>query len=177
MSAPPVKLNFTGRRTRVTVAGVLLLLVGVGATAATCIEYRLLEARRAGLTLKLDALNRQTHRDPAQDMRNAALSEAAGGVVRQLGAAWTGLLAELEGASHDSAADIALLSIEPDAGKHNVRITGESRDLPGVLAYVERLQTVASLRYPTLESHDVRSDDPQHPVRFALSAEWRQLRE
>lgn len=87
---------------------------------------------------------------------------------------WTGLLKELEGASHDTASDIALLSVEPDESKHMVRVTGESRDLPRVLAYVGRLQTSALLRYPMLETHEVRSDDPQRPVRFAVSAEWRQ---
>jgi len=68
-----------------------------------------------------------------------------------------------------------LLSVEPDRVKHHVRITGESRDLPRVLAYVQRLRTSARLRYPMLESHDVKTDDPQHPVRFAMTAEWREL--
>src|SRR2546430_10623420 len=36
-------------------------------------------------------------------------------------------LAELESASRDSSGQIAVLSIEPDAVKHNVHITGESR--------------------------------------------------
>jgi hypothetical protein len=55
-----------------------------------------------------------------------------------------------------------------------VHITGESRDLPRVLAYLGRLQSSALLRYPMIDSHEVRTDDPQRPVRFALSAEWRQ---
>ncbi|HEX8783204.1 MAG TPA: PilN domain-containing protein, partial [Steroidobacteraceae bacterium] len=81
------------------------------------------------------------------------------------------LLAELETASRDSA-EIALLSVEPDHAKHYLRITGESRDLPRILAYVQRLQTSSLLRYPMLESHDLKTDDPQHPVRFAMTAEW-----
>jgi len=56
-----------------------------------------------------------------------------------------------------------------------VRITGESRDLPLVLAYVQRLQSSAMLRYPMLDTHDVKIDDPQRPIRFALTAEWREL--
>jgi hypothetical protein len=55
-----------------------------------------------------------------------------------------------------------------------VRITGESRDLPMVLAYLDRLQTSALLRYPMLDTHEIKADDPQHPVRFALTAEWRE---
>jgi hypothetical protein len=44
-----------------------------------------------------------------------------------------------------------------------------------VLAYVQRLQTSTLLRYPMLDSHDVKTDDPQRPVRFAMTAEWREL--
>jgi len=29
------------------------------------------------------------------------------------------------------------------------------------------------LRYPMLESHELRKDDPEHPLRIKLSAEWR----
>jgi hypothetical protein len=94
--------------------------------------------------------------------------------VRELGTPWSQLLAELEAASSDTTGNVALLSVEPDHAKHHVRITGESRDLPRVLAYVQRLQGNALLRHPMLESHDVKTDDPQHPVRFALTAEWKE---
>ena len=175
MSAPLlISVDFSGRRAPLTLAGTLLLVVGVLGTAGAWIEYRQLEASRAGLELKLAAVNRSKHRDPAQDARNASLTQEAGKIAQELTTPWTPLLAELEAASQDSASDIALLSVEPDASKHIVRVTGESRDLPRVLAYVGRLQTSALLRYPMLENHEVRSDDPQRPVRFAVSAEWRQ---
>ena len=96
-------------------------------------------------------------------------------MAQELGTQWTSLLTELEAASRDSADQVALLSVEPDHTKRYVRITGESRDLPRVLAYVQRLQTSALLRYPMLESHDVKTDDPQRPVRFAMTAEWKDL--
>jgi len=176
VSAPPlISVDFASRRRRLTLAGTLLLLAGATAVAAACLEYRRVEASRTGLELKLAAANRRTHRDPAQDVRNAAQGEEADQVALELGRPWTQLLAELEAASHDAAGEVALLSIEPDEVKHHVRITGESRDLPGVLAYVERLQANAQLDYPMLESHDVRSDDPQHPVRFVIGADWRPL--
>jgi hypothetical protein len=175
MSAPPlISVDFSGRRRPLTLAGALLLMSGALATAAACVEYRRLDASRAGLELKLAAADRRTHHDPAQDARNAGLTEEAGHIAQELGTPWTHLLAELEGASHDSASDIALLSVEPDEAKHLVHVTGESRDLTHVLAYVGRLQTSALLRYPMIESHELRTEDPQRPVRFALSAEWRQ---
>jgi len=175
MSAPLVNIDFVGRRPAVTLAGGLLLLAGVGAAIAAGFEYQLLEARRAGLELKLEAASRHGDRQTAQEVESAALNEEAARLAQQLGTPWTKLLAELEAASHDSDGQIALLSVKPDQAKHNVRITGESRDLPVALAYVQRLQSSSLLRYPMLDSHDVRSDDPQRPVRFAMTAEWREL--
>jgi len=175
MSAPRVSIDFVSRRRPLTLAGAVLLALGAGAVTATYLEYSSIEARRGGIESKLQAFNRRSQRDPAQELRAAALSEEAGRVAEELATPWTSLLAELEGASRDSAEQIALLSVEPDHAKHHVRITGESRDLPRVLAYVQRLQSSALLRYPMLESHDVKTDDPQHPVRFAMTAEWREL--
>lgn len=173
MSARRISLDFVSRRRPLTLAASLLLILGAGAVAAAYLEYRAIEDRRAGLELKLQALNQRTHRDPAQEQRSAALTEEASRIADELGTPWTALLAELETASRDSA-EIALLSVEPDHAKHYLRITGESRDLPRILAYVQRLQTSSLLRYPMLESHDLKTDDPQHPVRFAMTAEWQE---
>lgn len=174
MSGPPVRLSFVHRPARVTVLGGALLVVGVAAAATAYFGYRELDSRRAGLELKLDAALRRAHRDPALDLRAQGLSIEAGRVAEELGTPWTKLLGELEAASHDSSGQIAVLSIAPDHTKRLVHITGESRDLPTALAYVQRLQQSSLLRYPMLDSHDVRTDDPQHPVRFGLSAEWRE---
>jgi hypothetical protein len=175
MSAPRISVDFVAQRRPLSVGGALLLLLGVGAATATYLEYRQVEERRAGLELKLQEVSHRNQRDPAQERRVAAQSEEAGHLAAELGTPWTNLLAELEAASRDSADQIALLSVEPDHAKHNLRITGESRDLPLVLAYVQRLQASTLLRYPMLESHEVKADDPQRPVRFAMTAEWREL--
>lgn len=174
MSAPPVQLDFVRQRAPLTTVGAVLLLLGLGAAATAYLEYRHLEGRRAGLELKLEAALRSSHRDPALDARAAGLTAEAGRVAQELGTPWTKLLAELEAASRDSTGAVALLSIEPDHAKRVVHITGESRDLPLVLAYLGRLQGSTLLRYPMLDSHDVKTDDAQRPVRFAMSAEWRE---
>lgn len=174
-NAPSVELNFVARRRPVTLASAALLLLGAGATAASYIEYRQLEGHRAALELRLDAALRSAHRDPATDLRAQGLSAEAGRIAQELGTPWTELLAELEAASGASTNQVAVLSIEPDHSKRLVHITGESRDLPTALAYVERLQKSTALRYPMLDSHDLKTDDPQRPVRFSLSAEWRAL--
>jgi hypothetical protein len=88
---------------------------------------------------------------------------------------WTLLLSELEQASKESQGQVALLGVEPDHAKHNVRVSAEARTLALALAYVQRLQSSRSLEYPMLDRHEIRADDPQHPVRFELTGEWRDL--
>ena len=175
MNARSIELDFVARRRPLTLAGAVLLVLGAGAAITAYVEYRHLEGRRAALELRLDAAVRSAHRDPGTDLRAQGLSAEAGRIAQELGTPWTALLAELEAASGDSTNQVAVLSIEPDHAKRLVHITGESRDLPTALAYVQRLQQSTLLRYPMLDSHDVKSDDPQRPVRFALSAEWRAL--
>jgi hypothetical protein len=175
MNAPPVFLDFAGRRVRTTLVSVMLLVLGLAAAVAACLQYRAIQARRAGLELRLETLLRHSQHDPASDQRSAHLAEEAARAALELGTPWTSLLAELEIASRDTKGEVAVLSVEPDHEKHRVHITAESRDLPLALAYVQTLQASRSLRYPMLDSHEVRSDDAQRPVRFAMTAQWREL--
>jgi len=172
MKAPRVTVDFVGRRAALTPAGALLLLLAAGAAGGVFLEYRSIETRRAALEIKLDAAMRRAERTPSDDAHAAGMMAEAGRIASELGAPWTGLLAELELASHDSAENVALLSVEPDSGKHRVHITAESRDLPTALAYLKRLQASRLLRFPMLDSHDVRPDVPERPVLFALTADW-----
>jgi hypothetical protein len=171
MSAPLVRLDFATPRSRVRPMGLVILLLGCVAATAAVLEYQAMEARRAGLELKLAQYTRQT-RDAHSGPRAAHLNEEATRVATELGTPWTKLLAELEVASRDTDGKVAVLSIEPDHEKHRVHISGESGTLALTLAYVSRLQATQSLRYPMLDSHEIKQDDPQHPVRFALTADW-----
>jgi hypothetical protein len=175
MSGPLVCLDFAAPHGRTTLTGIALLVFGVFALTAAGFEYYSLNTQRAGLQLRLSAALRLNRPDPHSEARTARANDAAAGVATELGAPWTAMLADLELASRDSAGQVAILAIEPDHEKHRVRISGESRDLPGALAYLNRLQTGSSLQYPMLESHEVRADDKEHPVRFTLTADWRAL--
>jgi hypothetical protein len=54
-----------------------------------------------------------------------------------------------------------------------VRVSAEARTLELALHYVERLQSSRSLEYPMLDRHEIRSTDPQRPVRFELTGLWK----
>lgn len=174
MSAPPILLDFAKPRIRTTATGVLLLLFGLCAVSAAAFEYRRETMKQAGLEVQLAAVLRRSSHQPANDAHVARLSEEATRITRELGTPWTAMLAELEAASQDTKGQIAVLSVEPDHDKHRVRINAESRDLSLALAYVKRLQDSKSLRYPMLDSHEVVAADNEHPIRFAMTADWRE---
>jgi hypothetical protein len=175
MSGPLVTLDFVAPIGRTTFTGVALLMFGLAALGAAGFEYYSLNTQRAGLELRLAASLRQSRPDPRSDARTAKANDAAAGVAVELGTPWTAMLADLELATRDSQGRVAILAVEPDHEKHRVRISGESRDLTGALAYLERLQAGSTLQYPMLDSHEVVADDKEHPVRFTLTADWRAL--
>jgi hypothetical protein len=175
MTAPQITLDFAAPRVRTTVSGVAFLVFGLSSVALAGMEYHSMTARRASLELRLAAALRSSSGSRVEKLHAAELSEKSTAIARELGTPWTAVLADLESASQATHGQIAVLSIEPDHEKHRVRINAESRDLPGALSYVVRLESSPSLRYPMLDSHEVIADDKEHPVRFALTADWREL--
>jgi len=167
----PVKLDFVAPVHQAPLAGAALCVVGLAAALALGLAFDRELAERSRLDAALGATARPRHSAPTPESLKSAAEAAT--VERELGIPWTRLLAELEAASHDSAASVSLLHVEPDPGKQLVRITAEVRAVPDALAYLKRLQKSAVLRYPMLESHERRKDDPEHPLLIKLSAEWR----
>jgi len=171
MKAPAcIALDFAGPRRHIRSSGILLCASGILACALVGMSFQATLAERDTLQAHLGATVRPHRTVNPDTARNAA---AAAAIEKQLAVPWSRLLAELEGASQDVASTVSLLEVEPDAAKHLVRITAEARTLPDALAYLERLQKSPVLRYPMLDSHELRKDDPQHPIRVKLSAEWR----
>jgi len=169
--ARPVRLDFVAPVHRAPLAGAGLCAVGLAAALALGLAFERKLAERSRLEAALAAVAPPRHRAPSPESLQGAAEAAA--IERALHIPWTRLLAELEAASRDSTGSVSLLQVEPDPSKQLVRITAEVRTLPDALAYLERLQRSAVLRNPMLESHERRKDDPQHPLRIKLSAEWR----
>ena len=166
----PVKLDFVAPVHQAPLAGAALCALGLAAALALGLAFDRKLAERSRLDAALGARAQPRHSAPTPESLKSAAEAAT--VERELSIPWTRLLAELEAASHDSSA-VSLLHVEPDSGKQLVRITAEVRTLPDAIAYLRRLQKSAVLRYPMLESHELRKDDPEHPLRIKLSAEWR----
>jgi hypothetical protein len=170
-----IQLDFAGGRPALSLKGGLLLAVGMAAACAVFFEYHAVAQHRAGLELKLAAFARAEAlaAAPATTPADARVVVSAVQAATDLATPWTLLLSELEQASKESQGQVAVLGVEPDHAKHNVRVSAEARTLTLALAYVERLQGSRSLSYPMLDRHEVRAEDPQHPVRFELTGAWR----
>lgn len=102
------------------------------------------------------------------DVPPAELAAARDALV-QIGLPWDDVFAALEDAAHR---DVALLAVNPDPRKGEVRLAAEARDLAAMLAYHQRLETAPALRNVALIDHEVVASDPQHPVRFNITANW-----
>ncbi len=90
-------------------------------------------------------------------------------VLNQLALPWEPLFRDIETSQQSR---IALLTIEPDAQKHALRISGEARNLPALLNYVEYLQKKTSLRNVYIQSHQVDQQSAEKPVHFTITATW-----
>ncbi|MBD5801740.1 hypothetical protein AZOA_11640 [Azoarcus sp. Aa7] len=82
---------------------------------------------------------------------------------------WQDLFATLEALASD---DVALLSLTPDARKHQLRVTAEARDLGAMLAYHRKLEDTPALRDVSLVNHEFAEQVQGRPVRFSLVANW-----
>lgn len=91
-------------------------------------------------------------------------------VVQRLSLPWDELFAAIESASGDR---IALLGVEPDSQRGEVRLTGEAADYKALLAYLGRLSQPGRLSGVHLVRHEIKADDPQRPLTFIVAAGWR----
>lgn len=96
--------------------------------------------------------------------------EIARQALQELALPWEPLFKSIE---RSIGKDTALLAIEPDAGKRALRISGEARSYPAVLAFMVRLEETQVLGGVHLISHQLRDDAAERPVQFTLVALWK----
>ena len=164
-----VRLDFVAPPAGTPRLGAALCVVGLATAVTVSLLFDGALTERNRLDAAVTAISQPRGPHSAADGKAA---EEAQVVERELSIPWSRLLTELESAAKDTADTVSLLQVEPDPAKRSVRITAEARSLPAALAYLERLQRSKVLRFPMLESHEFKKDDPEHPVRVKLAAEW-----
>ncbi|UBM27523.1 pilus assembly protein [Pseudomonas sp. p1(2021b)] len=153
------------------------LALGCTVLAALLLVQQQLEGERQDLEGRVHRLEQQLGRRPqdsASQGSTASREQAEQlaqmrSVSQQLQRPWQQLFAMLEAQPQE---DVALLTLTPDARKGQVRIAAEARNLEAMLQYHQRLERSEALRDVSLLNHEVVSGQPEHPVRFNLTATW-----
>ena len=164
-----IELDFIRRAPRSRWAGRVLLAVALG--VAGDMAFTFVQLAR---TVKLNeaVVARAQPRKPVHAV-SAEEAALARDTVERLGLPWTKLFAALESAANDQ---VALLAIEPDTKTGTVKISGDSKDYLSALAYVLNLSQADALSHVQLVRHEVKQNDPQHPVAFSVSAAWNEVK-
>jgi Tfp pilus assembly protein PilN len=89
--------------------------------------------------------------------------------MNRLKTPWNELLNNLESLT---AAEVALLSVEPMPQKDTVRLVVEASTVADMLDYLASLQTRSALTEVSLISHQTQLLQPGKPVRFQIQGTW-----
>lgn len=155
--------------------GIALLSAGIAGAAAAGMQYKRLAEGLAEAEASVRQSAAPARRPTAAvraggDLQKAALEmKRAGEVAFALKLPWSDLFASVEAANTPN---VALLSIESDNAKRQVKIAGEAKDLESMVSYLRFLGAQPKLANVYLQSHRLQQQDPQHPVRFVLGADW-----
>lgn len=177
----PVHLDYQRAYRPFPTLGVILLMVAliIGAQIARQYEYlsrvldgwEAMEARVSRLARQHDIrLGERGDPDAEQKAREVI---KANEVLRRITLPWDELFAAVESAAPG---EVALLTMEPDAEKRVLKISGEAKHVAAMLDYVRLLEGRTMFHTVTLSNHQVQVTDPQRPVRFSLVAAWRETR-
>jgi Tfp pilus assembly protein PilN len=168
-------LDFVNPKRPPAAAGWLLLVVAVLVVAAGVTWYLLVlapdlqaaERRLQAATQALAATQPPSLAIGGTEL--AAERDRAGRLSQRLAVRWDQLFGILETTAEQP---IALLSLEPDADKQELVLTGEARNFAALMAYYQFLQQQRILRDVVLQTHQVNRQDRDKPVRFRIVAEW-----
>jgi len=91
------------------------------------------------------------------------------GVANELNLPWDSLFTTFEA---EAGRPVAILSLEPDAVKHECVITGEAKNFEEMLAYYRLLQQKTIFSDLALHTHQINRQDQENPIRFRITAKW-----
>ncbi len=153
-------------------AGAFLLVIGLAGTAWTAVYYRGLSgeiaywedrAERRAPRTGLSAERRET-KETAQEINYV------NGVLNKLTLPWDKMFQAVE---WSAGREVALLGMEPDAEKHEVKISAEAKNLAAMTRYLRELSGQEIFSSVYLQNHQVQQQMREKPVRFTLIASWK----
>jgi Tfp pilus assembly protein PilN len=167
-------LDFLRTERKGTRLGPLLLVAGVVAVGAVVWRDRMLAEQAYVLNQRIGDTRSLAQRSPpvAPDTRDPKLVAQevvrANAVLANLAVPWDALFGELESAANPN---VALLSIQPEAGGRKVQLAGEARRFDDLLAYVAKLDGTPGFANVFLTEHEMRGA-ADRGVSFTIAADW-----
>lgn len=168
-------IDFVRSGPRFARVGWVVLAAGAVSVAFVLARHAGLESRRMAIQTRLEAMASADMRTPAkttrttgprsEDRRRAARLEIAAALERD----WDALFADIESATGP---DVALLAVEPDARKSELRLSGEAKDASALAGYIARLEATKSLARVNLAQHERVADAGAEVIRFVILGRW-----
>lgn len=94
-----------------------------------------------------------------------AARKALNGVIQHLNVPWHDIFEQLEASLPP---DVALLSIEPDGQRGQIRLQAEAKSLDSLLRYASTLQQNGIFGRLSYSKHETNDQDPNRPVRLSF---------
>ena len=95
---------------------------------------------------------------------------SANQAIDALAVPWDALFRSIESAD---ARGLGVMSLVPNARTHLLRLSGEAKSVPELLAYVDRLAALQQLQQVHLEGYETVVRDGVSVVSFTVAATWR----
>jgi len=164
-SQPFVKLN--GR-----LYGGLVLIAGIALASVLVVRYLDLAERTDTAETQIKRIARSTALGRLGGSREAIAEEIrrVNQAALRLTIPWEDLFRTVEAATDKR---VALLSLQPNVQKRELRIIGEAEDFGAILGYIERLERGEALAGVRLVSHEVVAGTNATHLRFELTSTWR----
>jgi hypothetical protein len=175
---PRIDLNFTPRRRRLNVPGLLVLAAGLLVAGSVWLTYYDLQLRVDVAQKRLDRENRHFEQSNRQAMKlqidtipdDELLS--AGRLAQHFRDRNPDILIDIEAATDD---DIGVLSITQESEKSKVSMTVQARNLAAAFAFAHRLAVRPGFVSAQINSYEFKQVGAVQAVGFSLTANWNKL--
>jgi Tfp pilus assembly protein PilN len=162
---------------RITFVSAVMYVMGIAllvALALACLDLINSEQKQHIQIQELVAkLHPPVQRSISADVQlSAEKTKAQSTAIQKLNLPWRDLLDTAERATPKN---IALLSLEPDAGKNILLVVAESANSEAMLDYVSQLKGKDLFVDVRLVMHEINKQDPFAPYRFQIEARWREV--
>lgn len=163
-----LNIDFCPRRTRCSARSIVLLTAAILTFAVAA--WRCYVPFESAQTTR-DRLRGERVKDaPERIVLSSAQADSINRAIRQLNLPWSELFSGIEAKLTD---DVALLSLEPDATNHTLRLQGEAKSPQDMLDFIGSLEDPAFFESATLIRHEIVESDRNKPIRFIAEVQWR----